>query len=239
MKSAVQQVQTDLALFKAEAGRRDSARAAQLSEVIRVQQTILDSLQVSNRAVGRLKGDLSTDLYNIQQQLVQLQELTGQSQRRLTELRSQMEAREAQIQATQSATDSASPAPSSTASASQMYEASLKQLQRGSASTARAGFQEMLRAYPASELAPDALYFVGQTFAVEQPDSAAAYYQQVVDRYPTSLRAATALYNLGMLAERAKDNPRARSVYQQVVDKYGGSPEADLARDRLKTLPKR
>ena len=61
MKSDVQQVQTDLALFKAEAGRRDSARAAQLSEVIRMQRAILDSLQGSNRALGRIKGDLSTD----------------------------------------------------------------------------------------------------------------------------------------------------------------------------------
>ena len=39
-----------------------------------------------------VKGDLATDLYNIQQQLVQLQELTGQSQQRLSELRTQLEA---------------------------------------------------------------------------------------------------------------------------------------------------
>jgi hypothetical protein len=43
--------------------------------------------------VSQLKGDLSTDLYNLQQQLVQLPELTGQSQQRLTELRTRLEAR--------------------------------------------------------------------------------------------------------------------------------------------------
>jgi len=238
MKSDVQQVQTDLALFKAEVGRRDSARAVQLAEVIRMQRTILDSLQVSGRAVGRLKGDLSTDLYNIQQQLAQLQALTGQSQSRLTDLQRQLEARKAEMQATQP-TDTATAASNNTASAGEMYEASLKQLQRGSAGTARLGLQEMLRVYPSNERAPDALYFIGQTFAVEHPDSAAAYYQQVIDRYPTSGRAPTALYNLGMLAERAKDNAKARQAYQQVVDKYKDSPEADLASERLKALPKR
>jgi len=240
MKSDVQQVQTDLALFKAEAGRRDSARAAQLGEVIRMQRAILDSLQMSNRAVGRLKGDLATDLYNIQQQLVQLQELTGQSQRRLSELRTQLEAREAQLQAAPP-TDSTSavPSPASTASASQMYETSLRQLQRGSTSTGRLGLQEMLRNYPTSDRVPDALYFIGQSFAAESPDSAVAYYQQVIDRFPTSPRAATALYNLGLMAESRKDNAKARQHYQQVVEKYAGSPEADLARERLKTLPRR
>ncbi len=58
----------------------------------------MDSLTANRRAVAQLKGDLSTDLYNIQQQLVQLQELTGQSQQRLTELRTRLEARGAQIE---------------------------------------------------------------------------------------------------------------------------------------------
>ena len=35
------------------------------------------------------------------------------------------------------------------------------------------GLREMLRQYPTSERAPDALYFIGQSFASENPDSAA------------------------------------------------------------------
>ena len=89
-----------------------------------------------------------------------------------------------------------------------MYEASLAQLRRGSTSTARQGLREMLRTYPTSERAPDALYFIGQSFAAENPDSAAAYYRQVVQKYPTSSRAASALYNLGLLAERRKEQRR-------------------------------
>jgi hypothetical protein len=79
-KGDVQMVQGEVALLKAEMARRDSARAADLGEVIRLQRQVMDSLAVNRRAVAQLKGDLSSDLYNIQQQLVQLQELTGQSQ---------------------------------------------------------------------------------------------------------------------------------------------------------------
>jgi tol-pal system protein YbgF len=234
-KSDVQRVQDDMALFKAETARRDSARAAQLTELIRVQQRIMDSLTTSRRAVGQLRGDIASDLYNIQQQLVQLQELTGQSQQRLSELRTQLEARGEQL-ATTAPGDTARPGPSSAASADQMYEASLAQLRRGSTSTARLGLREMLRVYPASERAGDALYFIGQSFAAENPDSAAAYYEQVVQKYPTSSRAGSALYNLGLIAERRKDTRKARDAYQRVVQRYPKSDEAALARDRLRAL---
>jgi tol-pal system protein YbgF len=186
--------------------------------------------------VGQLRGDLASDLYNIQQQLVQLQELTGQSQQRLSELRTQLEARGEQISSTTPGdTATAQPAQSS-ASADQMYEASLAQLRRGSTSTARQGLREMLRTHPTSERAGDALYFIGQSFAAENPDSAAVYYDQVVQKHPSSSRAASALYNLGLVAERRKQTTKARQAYQRLVQKYPQSDEAALARDRLKAL---
>jgi tol-pal system protein YbgF len=238
-KGDVQMVQGEVALLKAEMARRDSARAAELTQVIQLQRRVMDSLTANRRAVAQLKGDLSTDLYNIQQQLVQLQELTGQSQQRLTELRTRLEARGAQIETAPPPMpgDSARPDPSgASASADQMYEASLAQLRRGSLSTARLGLREMIRLHPTSERTPDALYFIGQSFASENPDSAAAYYGQVVERYASSPRAASALYNLGLLAERRKDSAGARAAYQRVAEKYPQSDEAALARDRLKAL---
>jgi TolA-binding protein len=238
-KGDVQMVQGEVALLKAEMARRDSVRAAELGETIRLQREVMDSLTANRRAVAQLKGDLSSDLYNIQQQLVQLQELTGQSQQRLTELRTRLEARGAQIETAPPAMpgDSARPDPGgASASADQMYEASLAQLRRGSLSTARLGLREMIRLHPTSGRIPDALYFIGQSFASESPDSAAAYYGQVVEKYAASPRAGSALYNLGLLAERRKDNAGARTAYQRVAEKYPQSDEAALARDRLKAL---
>jgi tol-pal system protein YbgF len=234
-KGDIQRVQDDVALFKAETARRDSARAAQLAELIQVQQRIMDSLSTSRKTVAQLRGDLQGDLYNIQQQLVQLQELTGQSQQRLSELRTQLEARGEQI-ASSAADTTHAPAAPAAASADQMYEASLTQLRRGSTSTARTGLQAMLKAYPTSERAGDALYFIGQSYAAENTDSAIAYYNQVVQKYPSSSRAGSALYNLGLLAERRKETKKARDAYQRVVQKYPQSDEAALARDRLKAL---
>jgi tol-pal system protein YbgF len=234
-KGDVQMVQGEVSLLKAESARRDSARAAQLGEVIRMQQLIMDSLNGTKKAVSTLKGDFGTDLYNIQQQLVQIQELTGQNQQKITELRMQLEQRGAQIQASARG-DSAQPQQGTNASADAMYEQSLAQLRRGSNSTARIGLREMLKSYPTSSHTADALYFIGQSFSTENPDSAAAYYTQVVDGYASSPRAASALYNLGLLAERRKDTAKAKDAYQRVQKNYPRSDEAGLAGEKLKAL---
>ncbi len=241
----VRQVESQVQLLRAERARDDSARAAQLRVVLALQERLMDSLMSTRRALAAVKGDVANDLYDIQQQLVQLQELTGQSQQRLTELRAQLEARAEQLQA---APAPAAAAPGDTAGApaaqpaapsaspAQVYEASLQQLRRGSTATARAGFQELLRAYPNDALVPDALYFLGQSFGAEAPDSAAAYYRRVAKDWPKSNRAPAALYNLGLLAERRKDTAGAREAYQQVIKAYPRAEEAGLARDRLKSL---
>jgi tol-pal system protein YbgF len=117
-----------------------------------------------------------------------------------------------------------------------MYDLSLQQYRRGSLGTARLGFREFLRLYPADERAPDALFYVGETFGGENADSAAAVYEQVVKTYPNSTRAPSALYKLGLLAEARGARTTARTYYQRVVAGYPRSDEANLARDKLQHL---
>ena len=245
----VQRLENAVLLLRAESERRDSTHIAALDTLATMFRRTADSVAAIRAQVAQIKGDLSGELYSIQQQLVQVQELTGQSQQRLTELRTQLEAREEQIAVTAppvapvippagAATDTAAHAapPSSAATADQIYQASLAQLRKGSVNTARTGFRELLRLYPQSPRAADALYFVGESYAAERPDTARAYYQQVVDRFATSPRAATALYKMGLLAEQQRDVAAARRNYERVVQAYPNSDEAALARDRLRSL---
>jgi tol-pal system protein YbgF len=250
-KGDLRRVEDQLILSRTENQRTDSARAVQLGELLQVQRRIMDSLDTVNRNLGALsrqvtgfRGDVANDLVNIQQQLVQVQALTGQSQQRLTELQTQVEARSEQLNAPAPAADTTAPAGAAPTgppaaggpTAEQIYAASLQQLRRGSPGTARMGFRELLRTYPSSPRVPDATYFVGETFAAEAPDSAQGYYSKVVESFPQSPRAASSLYKLGLLAERRKDLDGARGYFTRVVRDYPRSDEAALARDRLKTL---
>ncbi len=232
LKSDVVRLEQQVATLEARTARQDSARALQLNEVINLQQDIMDSLAAGRRALAALHGDIDGDLYSIQQQLVQVQALTGQSQQRLTDLRTQLDTRGAQIAEGNSVTADVASVPS----ADQIYEASLAQLRRGSLATARLGFQELLRSYADDRRAPDALYFIGESYATTDTDSSAAYYRQVVDRFPGSSRVPTALYKLALLAEQRGDRQAALDAYNRVVQQHPSSDAAELARDRLTAL---
>jgi len=231
LRSDVRRLEEQLTTMQDESSHRDSMLAAQLTQVLAMQRETGDSLAAVEASLRAFRGETLGQLYDVQKQLLQVQELAGQSTRRLNELRGDLDARGQQL---------SGPAPAAggagTASAVQMYEASLQQLRRGSTGTARAGFRQFLEQYPTAPEAADAVYFIGESFSTEAPDSAAAYYTEVADKYPTSPRAASALYRLGSMAESARDTTAARGYYQRLIAKYPTSNEAALARDRLKAL---
>lgn len=243
-KGQVRLLEGELRAMRIETARRDSVRAAALAAVLQLNQRILDSLAVGRQALQALDTRMQGDITDIQRQLYQVQELTGQSQRRLSELKSQLDTRAEQVEAAGGASPPvpgdtagrAAPAPP-TASADQMYQGARQQLTRGALGTARRGFQEFLRVYPSHGLVPDALLGVGESFVMEAPDSAAAYYQSVVTRFPQSAAAPTALYRMGRLEEDVRKNPAAaRSHYERLLKDYPRADIADVVRDRLKNL---
>lgn len=246
----VRRLEDAVLLLRAEQARRDSTQLVVLGELQSINRATGDSVASLRAQVAQIKGDISGDLYNLAQQLVQVQELTGQSQQRLTELRTQLEARGEQMSTAApapapgagpttsgpTAAGDSGTAPAGGPTADQIYQASLEQLRRGSVNTARSGFRELLRRYPQSARAADAVYYIGESFAANQPDSARGYYQQVVDKYAATPRAATALYKLGLLAEQRRDLSGARAFYTRITTAYANSDEAALARDRLGSL---
>ncbi len=231
LRSDVRRLEDQLTTMQEESDRRDSALAAQLTQVLTLQRQANDSLAAVEANLLTFRGETLGQLYDFQKQLLQVQELAGQSTRRLSELRGDLDARGQQLSGAVPAGGGAS-----NASAVQMYEASLQQLRRGSTGTARAGFRQFLEQYPSAPEAADAEYFIGESFSTEAPDSAAAYYTLVAEKYPASPRAASALYRLGSMAESAKDSAAARGYFQRLIAKYPTSNEAALARDRLTAL---
>jgi tol-pal system protein YbgF len=171
-------------------------------------------------------------------QLLQIQELSGQSQRRLQELRASLETRTEAMNApvpAPSAGDSARPA--SGPGPAQLFQVAFDQMQRGSFGSARSGFQDLLNRYPTFEDAPTAQLFIGQSLAEEKNVTAAdSVYQLVVSKYPQSKAASTALYKYALSLVAQKKNPAARASLNRILKDYPNSDEASLARDLLRTV---
>ena len=236
----VRRVETQVAVLERAQARTDSARAIELSRILAMQQRGMDSLLALARALERNGRDNQAEFTEVRRSLLALQELSGQSQRRLSELRNQLEVRGAEppvVVAPGDTTRVGVATVTNAPSAEAMYQAARGQNQQGAVMSARLGFRRLLELYPASPLAPDATYGLADTFDPAVPDSARVYYSAVVAKYPTSSRAPTALFKLGKLAERRQDRTAARAYYQQAVDRYPQSDEAKLARDALRALP--
>jgi tol-pal system protein YbgF len=133
--------------------------------------------------------------------------------------------------------DSIVPAPAPTPGPNQLFTAGRDQLNRGSTSTARTLFQELLTTYPDHELAGEAQYWIAESLAKEKKAAAAdAAYAAVVAAYPNDRVAPNALYKRAQLAVGQGNLPQARQLLQQVIARYPRSDEAALAADQLKTL---
>jgi tol-pal system protein YbgF len=239
LKGDVRKVEVQVRALQGEVARADMARAAERDSTLAAIAAVQRTLAAQQAYLVQLRGEVKTDLLAVQQQLVTVQELTGQSQQRLTDLRRRLEDQARQPAPTPDAPAGVPVGPSGNPagySAEQMYDLSLQQFRRGSLATARLGFREFLRVFPTHERAPDALFYVGESFAGETPDSAAAVYEQVVKTHPNSPRAASALYKLGLLAEQRNDRANARLYYSRVTVGYPRSDEANLARDKLQRL---
>ncbi|HET9039254.1 MAG TPA: tetratricopeptide repeat protein [Gemmatimonadales bacterium] len=231
-------IQNQLSSMQLASARADSARAAQVAAVLDQVVRSNDSVRAVSLRLAKLQSTVATDHYEMGRQILQIQELSGQSQRRLQELRASLEERSqmsaAPVVVPPGDTSRAAPAGPGPA---QLFQSSLDQLRRGSATVARSGFEELLRSYPGSEDAPEAMIYIAETYAAERNQVAAdSVYGLVVQRYPSSPKAATALYKHALSLRAAGRTTAARAAFNRVVKDYPRSDEATLAREQLRTL---
>ncbi len=249
LKGDVRRVERQLGEYREETARADSARAAMLAraldELAGLQSQasrILDTLTSQRRTMVAMQGSFRGELTQVQRQLVTIQELTGQSQSVISQLRNEIARREIipvaarpfpgrrDEQGAGAGRSPTDPGPE------EMFTIGRRELERGAPQAARVAFHRLLELYPQHGRAADALYWIGESFRADDPDSAAATFEQVVERFPGSDRAPLALYKIGLDAERRGEVAAARLYFQRVVAGYPRSDEADLARAKLKNL---
>ena len=238
----VRALHLDLQETRAERARADSAMREQIGQVLTSVTAVNDSVELLSTRLTSFQGAVRGELFEIGQQLVSIQELTGQSQRRLQEVRASLDQRlqdQAPAAAPHDTGAAAAPLPSATdPGPNALFQLALDQLRRGSPGTARLAFEELLTKHPASDIADDAQYYIAEAHAAEnQPAAADSVYGIVVTKYPESPRAPTAMFKRALAKLSANDTEAAKTMFNDLIARYPRSDEAALARDRLRTLP--
>ena len=117
------------------------------------------------------------------------------------------------------------------------YEAAFDTLKSGHYVESARQFSTFLQQYPSGVHAPNALYWLGESYYVTQNYALAQQqFQMLLDRYPTHDKAAGALLKVGLSQLGLKQMDAAQATLSQVVKRYPDTDAARTADDRLRAI---
>lgn len=117
------------------------------------------------------------------------------------------------------------------------YALALASYQSGRHAVSRERFAAFLAAYPGHALAPNALYWSGETwYAQGRYDRAATFFQQVVRDHPRHAKSPDALLKLAYSAMRQGRIEQAGRYLRQLEASYPDSPASRLGRQARSRL---
>ena len=117
----------------------------------------------------------------------------------------------------------------------QEYEAALNQFKAGKYKEAAAGFGAFVQKYPASSLAPNAQYWLGNAWYAQRDCKRAIEAQSVVTtKYADSAKAPDAWLAIATCQQELGNPTGTKRSLETVIAKYPTAPAAETARERLK-----
>lgn len=118
-----------------------------------------------------------------------------------------------------------------------MYDSAFQALRDGEYAEASRRFQAYLEAFPAGTLAPNAWYWLGESYYVTQNyDVALTAFQSLLQSFPDSNKAPDALLKLGYCQFELGRAQQGEATLRDVIARFPGSDAARLAQSRLRSL---
>jgi tol-pal system protein YbgF len=117
------------------------------------------------------------------------------------------------------------------------YEAAFDRLKAGEYAEASRLFDAFLQSHPDGQYAPNAMYWLGESYYVTQNYALALrQFQSLLARYPNHDKASGALLKVGLTQSGLKQFDAAERTLRDVVERYPGSDAARTAADRLAAI---
>jgi tol-pal system protein YbgF len=117
------------------------------------------------------------------------------------------------------------------------YNVAFDRLKAGEYADAAQLFTSFLQLYPGGVYAPNALYWLGESYYVTQNYALAAdQFRALLAQYPTHDKAPGALLKIGLCDYGLGKLPEAERTLGEVIAKYPGTDVARTADDRLRAI---
>ncbi len=117
------------------------------------------------------------------------------------------------------------------------YDQAFEALKNGQYAEAARRFQSFIDQYPSGEFAPNAQYWLGESYYVTQNYQVALEaFQHLLSSYPDSNKVPDALLKVGYSQYELKHWDEAEATLNRVIQQYPDSTVARLAQGRLRAL---
>lgn len=117
------------------------------------------------------------------------------------------------------------------------YQSAFDTLKSGQYVESARQFQDFLARYPDGTYAPNALYWLGESYyATRNFPMAETQFRELLARYPTHDKAAGGLLKVGLSQYGEGKVDQAQQTLESVVAQYPGSDAARTAQDRLQSI---
>src|SRR4051812_20355727 len=200
-------------------------------------KALQEALDQLNRAARKSGADLSVDLEKAQNDVTALRgqievlqhrieelEKVHQDQQKSLDAAAQMVAqRQKELDKAEHPTDRMG-----------IYTLGRSKLDAGQTARARELFQDFLQKFPKDELAPNAQYWLGETWYSEKKwNDAIVEFQKVLKDYKGSEKVPDALLKIGMAFQSQGDCQNAQLFFEEVIQGHKSSAAAKSAREKV------
>jgi tol-pal system protein YbgF len=205
---------------------------AQNAELLRRLERMDERLGEQSDLLRSIRAESASEMTALRERIEMLEERIGTSS-------------EARSRAPRAAADPGAGAPADTSAGGPpgpdpraRYDAAYLELLKGNYDLAIAGFTDHLERHPDDELADNAQYWIGEChLARGETAQAIEAFVAVELRWPQSDKIPDALFKIAACHQTERHFGAARRTYEDLIARFPKSEKAQLARDRLATLP--
>jgi len=202
------------------------------------------SIQQQTDRLMKAEADMRVDLGNLSGQLDELQGKLDDTNFRISQLSQQIASANQDLKAVRNATAPTGPAAvpggagaAAAADPETLYQTAYSDYLRGAYDLALLGFRQYLEAYPDTDLADNAVYWIGECrYRQQRFAEAITEYDRVLQQWPRSDKTASALLKKGYAQLELGRRSDAIDQLNKVVKTFPNSDEANLARQKLQSL---
>ena len=240
MRKDIAQLRADVDQQKQQA---QSERDALKAEQAKVMTDLKGAMDALDRAARKTGADLAVDLERAQGELANLKgqlevvnhkldaadKAQSDRDKKLEEVVGWKSAREKQMAAAEHPTDKAA-----------IYQLGLKKLEAGETARARELFAEFLQKFKADAYAPNAQYWLGETYYAERRfNDAIVEFKKVLDGWKSAEKTPDALLKIGMSFQAQGDCQNAVLFFDEVVSTHRSSGASKAAKEKLAECKKK